>query len=402
MKQYDIIIVGGGASGLTAAVSAARAGAHPVLLESGEKPGKKILATGNGRCNYTNRAMSEEFFHCVRPGFVRTVLSRFDEEDTLRFFESLGIPPAERNGYIYPRSGQAASVRDAFLLELDRLGAEVVCGAKVTEVRRGKDFQAVTREGDTFRASRLILAAGGCAAPKTGSDGSGYELARQLGHRIRPPYPSLVQLVTREKTLAAAAGVRAQAKVTIRNAAGKPLDSDTGELMITSYGISGIPVFQVSHEASRALLRGQKVTAVLDFLPEMTDEEAARWLKRRRRMFPDRGGADFLTGVLPDKLAATLTREAADGDLLRVLKHTALTVTDTMGFENAQVCGGGADTAQIDPASCESRLVPGLYLTGELMDVDGRCGGYNLQWAWSTGWIAGRHAAMKGRGNASD
>ena len=119
-------------------------------------------------------------------------------------------------------------------------------------------------------------------------------------------------------------------------------------------------------------------------------------------MFPDRGGADFLTGVLPDKLAAALTREAADGDLLRVLKHTALTVTDTMGFENAQVCGGGADTAQIDPASCESRLVPGLYLTGELMDVDGRCGGYNLQWAWSTGWIAGRHAAMKGRGNASD
>lgn len=402
MKQCDIIIIGGGASGLTAAISAARAGAHPVLLEAGEKPGKKILATGNGRCNYTNRVMTEEYFHCARPGFVNTVLSHFDEQDTLRFFESLGILPSERNGYIYPRSGQAASVRDALLFELSHLDVEVICGAKVTEIHREDGFRVITQSMGTFYSSSLILSAGSCAAPKTGSDGSGYELACQLGHRIHPPYPSLVQLKTREKKLSAAAGERTQGRVTIKNAAGKSLDSDTGELMITSYGISGIPVFQVSHDASLALRKGQKVTAELDFLPEMKEEEAAQWLKRRRKKFPHLKDGSFLNGVLPGKLATALMREAADGDLLRVLKHTTLTVTDTMGFESAQVCGGGVDTGQIDPFTCASRVAPGLYLTGELMDVDGRCGGYNLQWAWSTGWIAGRNAARKGGSDASN
>ena len=317
----------------------------------------------------------------------------------------------DRDGYVYPRSLQASSVAEALALEAEHLGVSVLCGCRVTAIRdEDGGFAVETEDGGVRRAGKVILAAGSKAASSTGSDGSGYELARSLGHRIVKPLPALVQLVCRGKIFKQLAGIRAEARVVLL-AGGRPVGEDRGELQLTDYGISGIPVFQVSRFASVALDRGEAVEAVLDFLPDWSGEETEEFLADRRRRLDYRPGEKFLSGLLPEKLGRVLMSAAGisltdpagqipERKLSRLagqLKGFRVEVTGTRSFDSAQICCGGVSAGEIDPASMESRLHPGLHLTGELVDVDGICGGYNLQWAWSTGILAGRSAAAAER-----
>lgn len=405
MKRH-VLIVGAGASGMTAAIHAAREGVKVTLLEQKEHPGKKLLSTGNGRCNLTNRDQKDEYYHCSQAGFPASALGRFSAEDTLEFFGRLGIVPKDRNGYIYPNSDQASSVLDALVQELEHLGVRTVCRCPVTKAaKEGETFILSSSQG-RFRGDALILAAGSRAAPATGSDGSGYRLAQGFGHRLVTPLPALVQLRCREKHYKRLAGVRSEAGVRLF-ADGKLLAEDRGELQLTDYGISGIPVFQVSRYASMALHRKQDVTARINFLPNMDQRQAEKLMDQRRRDLEDRTCIQWMNGLLNSKLSAVLLFLAgiqekqpvksvsrSQWNRLRELMTDYETgIAAANPFENAQVCCGGVDTRQVKEETLESLLVEGLYFCGELLDVDGICGGYNLQWAWSSGAAAGRSAA---------
>lgn len=401
MKQ-QVIIVGAGASGLAAAIQAARQGASVTVLEHTAKPGKKLLSTGNGKCNLTNRMTPDGAYRGGQQEFIKKVLDHITVVQTLEFFQDLGLVLTDRNGYVYPNTGQAVSVLEALLFELNHLGVSIITDCQVEEIR--KDLTLMTSKGKK-KADAIILAAGSMAAPKTGSDGSGYQLARALGHRIVKPLPALVQLKCREKWYKQAAGVRTEASVTLK-IDGKTAAEDRGELQFTDYGISGIPVFQVSRFAAGGIDTGRQVTAELDLLPSIDFNSTIQLLSERAKRFSYRPAEEFLNGVLNHKLARILLKEAGIPEkgfvkdittlqikkLTSALKGLKTEILATNSFDQAQVCSGGIDTRDVDPNTMESKLMNGLYLAGEILDVDGICGGYNLQWAWSCGILAGTSA----------
>lgn len=422
MRPERICVVGGGASGLTAAIAAAREGADVVLLEQKEMVGKKILSTGNGRCNLTNLHIDDTCYRSDDRAIVGEVLARFGAKEALCFFEELGVLTKDRDGYVYPVNHQAAAVREALSLELKRLGVKTHTLTRAKRIERSGDgFRIETAQknpeqpGDdkkaarrVFNADRVILSAGGRAFPSSGSDGSGYTLAKSMGHTLSPVVPALVQLLSsRTDVLKKLAGVRVDAKIELY-VNGQCLASDTGEVQMTEYGISGIPAFQVSRYGAKALYYKETVTAVLNFWPSMKSETFLALLKGRTEKWRDDRLEDFLHGLFPRKLAPVLLAECrlpgqmkverlTEGQLVSLAftcQHFKMPVTGTKSFEQAQVCAGGVHTGEVKKDTLESICVNGLYLTGELLDVDGICGGYNLQWAWATGYIAGRSAAL--------
>lgn len=407
--KNQILIIGGGASGLMASIAAAREGAEVTILEHMDRVGKKILSTGNGRCNMTNLSLRAEYYRCSQKQFPMKVLDRFSVWDTLTFFDEIGIVTKNRNGYIYPNSEQASSVLDTLRMEAEHAGVRTVVDCRIKSIKKdGLRKFTVETEGGTYHGNRLILATGSKAAPVTGSDGSGYDYAREFGHSIIRPLPALVQLRCEGKFFKQLAGIRCEAVVKLKSD-GKIIAADEGELQLTDYGISGIPTFQVSRFASVALSSGRKVSAVIDFFPTKSMNETRQFLKQRAEHMSYRSSGDFLTGVLNKKLALVLLKlsgiraeepvgqitPASMERLVNQIKQFEAQVTATNSFEQAQVCCGGVDTREVRPETMESRLVPGLYLVGELLDVDGICGGYNLQWAWSTGAVAGRCAGRE-------
>ena len=433
-----IVIIGGGASGLVAAIGAAGSGADVTIVEHMDRVGKKILSTGNGRCTLTNLRMEADCYRCGQEGFPMEVIRGFGVDETLAFFKGLGIEPKDRNGYIYPNSDQASAVLDVLRCEVERLGVVVLLSCNVEKIvpidgnkdrKVGEEFKnkakkSVKVEGDSNQpaggrvrykvytdqgvldADAVILAAGSKAAPSTGSDGSGYELAKMLGHRVIKPLPALVQLRCQGNMYRQMAGIRTDARVKLM-AANELLAQDRGELQLTDYGLSGIPVFQVSRFAARALDQGKKVTALVDFMPSWDDGEAFGLLKRRAALLSHKTAEELFTGLLNKKLALVLiklagiqsSRKAGELSsrqlklLLEQIKTYEAIVMSVNPFANAQVCCGGVDTREVDASTMESRLHDNLYLAGELLDVDGICGGYNLQFAWSSGMTAGIHAA---------
>ena len=401
--KSDIIVIGGGASGLAAAVTAARKGAGVTILERMPRIGKKLLATGNGRCNYTNRFMDIGCYHSRNLAFVSHILETFTWKDTEDFFSGLGILPKAKEGYVYPNSMQAASVLDALRFELERLGVNIVTDCHVTEIRpKRKGFQVLCKE-KSFHCRRVILACGGKASEKLGSDGSGYELCRKLGLSIVPVVPALTGLKVKEKYYKALSGIRTEGSVTLY-IDGKKTDCHTGELQLADYGISGIPVFQLSGQAAYGLLNHRKVTCELDFFPEWKTDKLTAFLNSRFKHFRGQPPEVFETGLLNRKLIHECMKLACRNEkrtfpdmsaLAHILKHFPATVTESRGFDFAQVCAGGVDLSEIDPSTCESVKYPGLYIAGELLDADGICGGYNLQWAWATGSVAGNHAGKE-------
>lgn len=404
--EVRVVIIGGGASGLMAAITAARCGARATIVEHMDRVGKKILSTGNGRCNLTNLHMGPECYRSGDAGFPMKVIDGFTVKDTLAFFKSLGIEPKDRNGYIYPNSDQASAVLDVLRLEADHLGVRVLVSCQVAKIDAMRDTYRIHTSQGTLEADSLVLAAGSKAAPATGSDGSGYELAGKLGHRVIKPLPALVQLRCQGNMYKQMAGIRTEARV--RLFADKALlAEDSGELQITDYGLSGIPVFQVSRFGSRALDEGKKVVVKVDFLPSWKHGEAYGLLKKRAAHMDYKTAEEMFVGLLNKKLALVLLRLAGVDPLKRAgelsqkqlrnltaqLKEYEAIVMSVNPFANAQVCCGGVDVHEVNASTMESRIKKKLYLAGELLDVDGICGGYNLQFAWSSGAVAGRSAA---------
>ena len=414
MKK-QVAVIGGGAAGLTAAIWAARSGASAVILEHTDRVGKKILSTGNGRCNLTNSKMEASCYRSGDPQFPMEAISQFGWKDTLRWFSSIGLLCRCRmESYYYPMSDQASAVLDCLRMECSRLGITIRTGIQPERIRRMREgrrsfYEIMTDQGEV-RADAVILACGSKAAPNTGSDGSGYELAKSLGHRIIKPLPALVQLRCQGNHYRQLAGIRTEADLRLL-VNDREMWRERGELQITDYGISGIPVFQLSRFAARGMDEGKKVRVMIDFLPFMDKKESRIFLEQRFAEFGDRNGEDFLTGVLHKKLAAVLLKMAGirldqpvssasirqREHLLRAIKEYEALVSSVNPFANAQVCCGGVDVREVDPSTMESRLMGDIYFAGEILDVDGICGGYNLQWAWSSGKAAGCRAAQKRR-----
>ncbi len=406
MKKRHVIVIGGGASGLTAAISAARCGANVTILEQKDRLGKKILSTGNGRCNLTNEYMDINCFHSDDLSIVSSVLSQFSNRDTIRFFEEIGVLLKNRNGYFYPITDQASTILDVLCMELHHLNVQILLNHRVTEVENtAKGFTVKTTQ-KTLCGDAVILATGSKAAPVLGSDGSGYQIAKHFGHRLSPVVPALVQLKCKGTLFKMVAGVRTNAKVTlfVENI---PLASDTGELQLTSYGISGIPVFQISRFAAKGLYEKKEVTAELDLVSHMTDAEWNTFMLKRMEEHGYKNASEFLIGIFHAKLIDMLLYSSHISKttimntitktqwqtLLYLCKHFKVEVVETNGFEQAQVCAGGIHTDEVHAQTLESCYAKDLYITGEILDVDGICGGYNLQWAWSTGFVAGKNAA---------
>ena len=406
-----LAIIGGGASGMLAGITALETNPDikVIIFDQKDILGKKILSTGNGRCNLTNEKMSLDYFRSDEPQLISSVLKDFGYPDTIRFFENLGLLTKSRNGYVYPRCDQASVVRSVLDNRLKELGADIRRETTVTALfRTKKGFQIETGSGK-IQADRIILSAGGKASSKLGSDGSGYTLAKSLGHSVVPVVPALVQLKVKDFAFTKASGVRTDAKVTAL-VNGRVAASDTGELQISNYGISGIPVFQISRYISRALYEKQNAQVMIDFLPELEDASLRELFNKRLHHLSENPKAkpeELLTGILHTKLIPEILRIAGirfsaklnmikDAELTRlyeVLKSCMLNISDTNGFDNAQVCAGGISLKEVDMETMQSCITKGLYLAGELLDVDGICGGYNLQWAWATGYLAGKHAA---------
>ena len=397
-----IAIIGAGASGMAAAISAAASGAHQVLLlERQARVGRKLLATGNGRCNLTNRQTHPGRYHGSSPDFVRPALDAYPVDSTLDFFQTLGLyTVTEPGGRVYPWSDQANSVVDVLRFALDRRNIQLRTGTEIVSVKKtAEGFRLKDQNGQSYEADRLIVSCGGAAGTKLGGGLSGYQLLRSLGHHCTKLFPSLVQLKTDPALVRGLKGVRASAELRL-TLKGALLDKAQGEVQFTEYGVSGPAVFDLSRSAAAV----EGCVLHLDLLPGCRAEELLSSLCIRISRFPSLLAEDLLTGILHNRLGRMLVRAAEIGlntpltslnweQLNRVVElcgELALPVTGTMGMEGAQVTAGGIVTREFDPATLQSRIVPGLYATGEVLDVDGDCGGFNLQWAWSSGLLAGQ------------
>lgn len=403
-----IFVIGGGASGIAAAIAAARSGASVTVLEHNDILGKKILSTGNGRCNLTNLNLRCEDYRGDDPEFIRAFLKGFDVNAALEFFSTVGICTKCRGDYVYPLCDQAAAVREALVMELKRLGVQTRTNCHVEEIRYDKRGFLILCRGANRpdRAAKVILAAGSRASEISGSDGSGYMLAEQLRHSLSPVVPALVQLISDKKCFRKLSGIRITSELSLY-INDRPAAADLGEVQLTDYGVSGIPAFQVSRYAAKALLKKQKVRVGIDFIPSLQADELERELLKRRSRWGKDTAAELLNTLFPSKLIPVLLAEAGIdrqlwteklpdekiAELVRVCKCFEAPVSGTKPFSKAQVCAGGVRTDEICPETMESKLVKGLYITGELLDVDGICGGYNLHFAWGSGLKAGKHAA---------
>jgi len=413
MRSIQVLVVGGGASGMMAAITAARNGARVLVLEKKKRLGRKLLATGNGRCNFTNKVQEKNCYRSSEADLPMRVIQKFSWEDSVRFFDEIGVLARNREGYYYPASNQAVTVLRALERELVRLGAEIHTEEAVSDVERragqnGRDAFLVKTDKGSYLAKKVILSTGGMAAPVYGSTGDGYACAKRLGHHVALPVPALTSLVLDGDFMKAWGGVRIHGKVSLYNDKDCLLCEDSGEVQMVSYGISGIPVFQVSHYAARELAENRSVILSLDSMPDYSRDWILDALLKRQRHNGEQSMGDLLGGMMPDKLAGVYLRQtkiAVSGrasetekgrleELAAVIKQMKIPVKAVSGFERAQVTAGGVHLSEVNPDTMESEVCRGLYLTGELLDVDGICGGYNLQWAWATGYLAGRAAGM--------
>ena len=397
-------IIGAGASGMAAALAAAENPEVEVLvLERQSRVGRKLLATGNGRCNLTNLHALEGGYHGESPDFSKEALTRFSPEETLAWFRSLGLyTVAEPSGRVYPYSDQANSVVDVLRLAMDKPNITLVTGFTVEKIRREPEGFTLSSREDSYFCHKVIVACGGLAGSKLGGTMSGYQLLGKLGHRSTRLRPALVQIKCGWGGVVGLKGVRANCHVKIfRDEA--LFAQSTGELQFTEMGLSGPVIFEISRDVCFG--KGDW-EARLDFLPEMSPAELeAMLLERQQRNFPME---ELLTGILHNRLGRVLTKAAGIGgrqageltreeigQVCRTVKAFAIPLTEPLGMDSAQVTAGGVLTENFDPQTMESRLVPGLYACGEVLDVDGDCGGYNLQWAWSSGRCAGLHAGKE-------
>ena len=400
-----IAIIGGGASGMAAALAAAEnPGCRVVLLERQARLGRKLQATGNGRCNLTNLHAALQGYHGEQPDFSEYAVSAFPPEKTMDWFRSLGLfTVAEESGRVYPYSDQANSVLDVLRFALEKPNIQVKLGAEVEKVRKMQNGFRLEFGEEALDCQRLIVACGGLAGTRLGGTMSGYKLLRSLGHRCTRLRPTLVQLKTSWGGVVGLKGVRANCRAGILYN-GTPFRESRGELQFTEYGLSGPVIFEISRDVCQQ--KGDWCCR-LDFLPEILAETLFQELCRRRgTSLP---ASELLTGILHNRLGRVLTQAAGISaqtpirdlpdellwEAVRAVKEFDVPLTEPMGMDSAQVTAGGIVTEEFEEKTMESKLVPGLYACGEVLDVDGDCGGYNLQWAWSSGRLAGLNAGKE-------
>jgi len=407
--MQTIAIIGGGASGLMAACAALRVNnsAHVIILERNPRMGKKLLATGNGRCNMTNIHADISKYHTDYTAEAGSVLARFTAERAMAFFGELGLAfHTTAEGLVYPRSMQAASVLDALRFEADRLGAQVICDFDTAKIAKdGDGYVIYDKAGKTVTADKAIVAVGSHASTK----GAEQQLLGPFGHTYSKSYPALVPLTTDVSVIKAAAGMRATAQATLL-IDGKAVRSEYGEVQFCDYGLSGIVIMQLSGMASAHFAYGRKgvVEISLDLMSEYSAEMCRDMLFSRRTAMGHIDAENFLCGVLNKRVAMAVIKSAgcdfarpaaemSDAQVIKIaeiLKDWRIAVTGTRGFANAQVCGGGLCMGEFDVNTLESKLSRGLYAAGEALDIYGDCGGYNLHWAWACGYIAGESAVV--------
>lgn len=422
MRPVRVAVIGGGASGCMAAITAAQAGADVHIFEKNEKPGKKLYATGNGRCNLTNLHMDDSCYHTRTAdkngsSLIHSAIERYSPADQIRFFADLGVPVYDRDGYVYPRTNQAQTVVRALEKRIAALGIRVHTGCPVRKIRRSQQgtkaddavFYVDCNDREARAFDTVILCTGGMAGPQYGTTGDGYRLAASFSHKISTPLPALTALECKGQFLKRAAGVRCRAAVTLYTGNDKKQireGREEGEVQMTDYGISGIPVMQISGMAASFLESKQRVFVQIDFLPEFSDSAFSDEIERRMREDRSQMLGDLFLGLVHKKILDLLLAEkglqaemkarriddAGIRQILQSMREYTLEVIQVKSFKQAQVTSGGILLEDTD-ADFQSRLQPGLFFAGEVLDVDGRCGGYNLQWAFATGYIAGLAAA---------
>ena len=406
--QTKIAVIGGGPAGIMAAITAAKYGAAVTLFEATNRIGNKILLTGNGKCNFSNLYLDKSCYYCQDKLFLENIFDKFSSVDCKAFFEELGMLVKDKNGYLYPLGEQASIVLDVLRMELKRWNVYVLTESKVVRLVKDKDAFALGIEnGNEYLFDKVILCTGGRSYPKTGSDGNGYKLAKKLGHHIFPTVPALVQLVGCDNFYKTVTGVRSEGCVTLY-VDGKYLKTERGEIQFTDYGISGIPIFQLSRMAAYALMDNKSVKIVANVLPDFDDELLDKLIKNRIKLHKSNSIEEFMCGLSNKKLGLWAMKQAgykghekietlsfADlKNLVLHLKNMNFHIIDTKGYDTAQVTAGGVFVEELNE-NMQSKHINGLYFAGEMVDVDGICGGYNLQWAFASGYVAGKDCISK-------
>lgn len=413
-KIPKVIIIGGGAAGLVASIAARNNGCEVMILERMKRVGKKLLATGNGRCNLSNINLSIERFHSSHSKFISGIINRFDVNQTLDFFAQMGIEyKIEEEGKVFPLCEQASGVLDVLRYEVQRLGIEEICEADVIRINKNNksnqhQFTLDLKDGRKISGDKVILASGGKSSPNLGSNGSGYKLVIPFGHKLIEPFPALVQLTLDGWFLKRLKGVKTNGKVSIVEKS-NVLQTEYGEILFTDYGISGPPILQLSRKCGE-LIRQKKSEPfiALDLYPDFSKEELSSIIRTRFSYHPEKTVEFGFVGMIHKKIIPVILKESGLKDLKRfcidinnsevnhiinTLKNWMIPVKGTQSWMNSQVTAGGIDLKDIHPTTMESKILSGLFFAGEVVDVDGDCGGFNLQWAWSSGYIAGESAA---------
>lgn len=400
---HDILIIGGGASGLAAAVVCKDMGKDAAIIEGTERIGRKLLTTGNGRCNISNRNILNSRYHGANFNFPKYVLDKFNSNETNNFFSLLGLPLVTlEDDKVFPLSLQASSVVDVFRMALEERNIPIYNNSKVKSITKAKNgFKVLTSE-NTFQCKKLILCCGGKSYASTGSDGSGFKLAKELGHNIITPFPALVQLKLKYGNLKALSGIKFNGNAKIGS------KTEYGEILFTDYGISGPPIIQLSRIAALSISKGEELYIEIDMMPQMSTLELKDFIENHFGIFYYRSVYNSLIGIINKKLIPVLLKEAGIADihkecselsknertsLIELMKCWKFKIYDTNSFSNAQVTAGGIDTREVSNETLESKLLPNLYFAGEILDVDGDCGGFNLQWAWASAYIAAKNAS---------
>ena len=394
-------IIGGGAAGLFAACLLSRAGARVTLLEKQSRVGRKLLSTGNGRCNLSNLHASEGDYH-GDSRYIRSALNALPPKEAVAFFEEIGLVcTADEEGRVYPLSNQAAGVLDALRLYAAENGCEIITEFEVKALKKGRDgFIIQAADGRSLTAEQVIIACGGLAAPKLGGCADGYKLLEAFGHRCSPRLPAIAALKTDPDAVRALKGIRMQGELSLYGGEGL-LRREKGEILFSETGVSGIAAMQMARSVNLEMQRGGKCRLRMNFLPGAQEN----CIEKRAGLLPERALEDFLSGIVPKRLGQVIIKNAgvaplsmAAGDLTlsqckqiyRALTAWELDIKSTLGFDQAQVTCGGVHLSDFDPDTLQSRREKGLFAAGEVLDVDGDCGGFNLQWAWSSAYLCAR------------
>lgn len=403
-----IIVVGGGAAGMLAAIVAKRQGSIVTLLERNDRVGKKLLATGNGRCNYTNLNLSLNNYHGRNTSFAEFALTEFNVDNTISFFENMGITPAdEDNGKVFPLSFQASSMLDVLRYELEYQGVELITDAYVIDIYKKNKFTVKLRDGRTFTSDKIIMATGGMAMPASGSDGNGYSILKKLSHTTTDVFPGLVQLKLEGNIFKQVNGVKLVGTAGVYHN-NNLIVQDRGDILFTDYGISGPPILQISRKAIEYINSGKVVELRISIIDTKTTEELYEYLIIRFKKLWMKDLEKSLVGLINKKMILPIIKELNldktenvgsmnNDDIFKIaelLTTWSFKIIGNKGWGQAQITAGGINTNEVNNKTMESKIVEGLYIVGELLDIDGDCGGFNLQWAWSSGYIAGLNSSI--------